>query len=178
MGGSLLNTVAKYQDQRFNTSLTAGAQNGSLNRQEFVALNAEANGINAMQAQFAEGGINDREAAILRQRQERYDDQFQAYSHGDYHPGVRANNPAAARQLNQAGAIYDGIQSGSLTTGESNDLLREQRSIAQQGGRAANDGFSPLERWGLDRRLDQSASHIFEARHNWDRGPSPFPGCF
>ena len=100
MGGALrIAGQVISMEQRETGALTQGAQNGSLNRQEFVALNAERNGINAMRAQFSEGGINQFEQAILNQRNERYDDQFQAYTHGDYHPGVRATNGAASRQV-------------------------------------------------------------------------------
>lgn len=172
--GGVINGIS--MEQRYNGALTQGAQNGSLNRQEFVALNAERNGINEMRAQFSEGGINKFEQAILNQRSERYEDQFQAYSQGDYHPGVRATNGAASRQVGQAGAIYDGLQNGSLSARESNQLLGEQRGIATQAGQYSHGGgINPLENWSLNHRLDRSADHIFEARHNWER---QLPGWF
>jgi len=161
---------AQQNDLRFNGAAALGARDGSLNRNEFIALAGEANEITALRARYAEGGVSTFEQAILDARTQRYDHMYQAFRHGDYHPQFNPANPLVARQLSQAGRIYDGIQDGSLTGGESVNLLREQRGVAHQAGVGLRDGYlNFFERAALSDRLDHSSGHIFSARHNWHR---------
>lgn len=161
---------AQMNDLRFNGAAVMGARDGSLNRHEFIALAGEANEITALRARFAEGGISAFEQAVLDARTQRYDQMYQGFRHGDYHPQFNPANPLVAQQLAQAGRIYDGIQDGSLTGAESVNLLREQRGIANQAGVGLRNGhLNFFERAGLQERLDQSSGHIFTARHNWNR---------
>jgi len=173
MGGLVPNDSA-----RFNIQMTQGVQSGRLNRDEFLALSATNNGLSEMRGQFAKDGISVGEQLMLNQAADRFERMEMAYMNGDYHPTVRTKNPEAARQMAQSGAIFDGLQSGSLNTNESVRLLGEQTNIAELSGRLNQGGLNPYERWGLNQRLDQAGSNIFEMRHNWDRGNSPFPGCF
>jgi hypothetical protein len=172
--------------QRNNDNLTWGAKAGTLNKDEFVNLGSYMNETNRLRGLYEEGGVSPGERAALADRQRQYDQMYQRYSFGDYHPMNIPSDGIEARQNNQLGRMYDGAASGRLTRGESNGLLNQQQGIShqqgnyQQHGSWWNNGLNPQERGALHNRLDQSSNDIHHMKHNWstDRNTPNWWGRF
>ena len=82
-----------------------------------------------------------------------------------FSPGINA------REDHKQERIYEGLQSGQLTTQEFNRLEREQAGIQAAEGRMRADGhLDPRERARLNAMLDRSSGHIYRARHNNQAG--------
>jgi hypothetical protein len=71
------------------------------------------------------------------------------------------------REANQQRRINQGIRSGSLTSGETYRLQRQQANINAQEARFKSDGrFTRRERNVINHRLNRSSKHIYRAKHN------------
>ncbi|MCE1247315.1 MAG: hypothetical protein LWY06_11780 [Firmicutes bacterium] len=156
-----------------NDKLTWGAKAGTINKDEFVNLGSYMNETNRLRGIYEKGGLNPEERAKLADRQQQYDQMYQRYSYGDYHPMNIPSNGIEARQNNQLGRIYDGAAKGNLTRGETNGLLNQQQGISklqgnfQQQGSWWNSRLNAGERNSLNNKLDDSSDNINKLKHNW-----------
>ena len=160
--------------QRYNNdALTWGVKAGYINKNEFLSLGNYMNETNRLRGLYEEGGISPQERAVLAQRQKTYDQMYQRYMYGDYHPRTTAQDDIQQRQLNQMGSMYNGLRNGQITMGEGQGLLQEQQGISrlkgnyQQQGSWFNNRLNFAERSSLHNRLNQSGRNIHQAQNNW-----------
>lgn len=134
IGTSITNFAAQAADQELmihNFSLARGARNGSLNREEFLELNSESNGMTQLRDTFSKDGTTPEEQQLLDARQLAYMSKLDQYRNGDFKPAVPSSNPYDKAQNEQAGNIYDGIREGNVDLSEANRLLTMQRDMAK-----------------------------------------------
>lgn len=157
-----------------SNSLINGVKNGSLNKQEFNSLNMYNLETERLREQMSKDGLSRKEQKTLNRREKQYNKMYEKYSHGDYHPTTNARNDIQQRQLGQSSSIYDGLSNGSITRGEGNHLLGNQKGIAGQMGRFQQyGGINPWERGTLHNMLNQSGRQINGAQNNWARDFRP-----
>jgi hypothetical protein len=84
-----------------------------------------------------------------------------ALAQGNYSPGINA------REARQQARLYQGVDSGRLTPGETKRLERQQgRILATEARMKADGNFTGRERAKVQRRLNRSSRHIYRAKHN------------
>lgn len=133
-GGPITNFSQQAMEQQlalYNVLLLRGADNGSLNRDEFIDLNSDQNAIAQLRDSFEKSdGISPEEQLLLDARQLAYANKLQKYREGDYQP-VPNEATLADKELNEAaGEIYDGVREGTVSGQEGMQLLYSQREIA------------------------------------------------
>jgi uncharacterized membrane protein YebE (DUF533 family) len=81
-----------------------------------------------------------------------------------------STNDIDRRQAQQEQRIRSGVRDGSLTRGETRQLVEEQRRIQQLEGRAKADGrIDAREAAEIRRAQDAASKHIYQERHDSDR---------
>lgn len=77
-------------------------------------------------------------------------------------------NSVNDRLYNQQQRVYQGVQNGSLTTQEYQNLERRDDAITAQYYRDRRDGrgLTPAERWRLQQRLDRQSQRIYRNKHD------------
>ncbi len=74
-----------------------------------------------------------------------------------------------ARQARQANRIEQGVRNGSLTRGETANLVNEQRNIQALERNAKRDGYiDPGERRQLQAAQDRASRNIRADKHDFD----------
>lgn len=133
-GMGITNFSAQAMDQQlaiYNQVLLKGAENKSLNKEEFVDLNSDQNANAQLRDTFQKSeGISPEEKTMLDARQLAYSNKLDKYRQGDFKP-VPNEATLADKALNeQAGKIYDGVAEGTISRPEGGALLSTQRDIA------------------------------------------------
>lgn len=119
--------------------MVSGARSGELNPAEFGKLNHIANDISFTQ------NLEDTRCECrantprLRELRSEYQQSYEMFRHGDYHPEPMVGDPLQRATHNQGQRIYNSIQRGNVKGGyNALDQQREILSIA--GSRVASDG--------------------------------------
>ena len=87
--------------------------------------------------------------------------------YGNHVPQHRFEQHVDRRQARQWDRITNGMDSGELSRGEAERLMRSQRRIAHMESRFERDGYvSPRERRKLERALNRTSKRIRRAKHN------------
>ncbi|MEW6277107.1 MAG: hypothetical protein AB1758_00690 [Candidatus Eremiobacterota bacterium] len=167
-------------DQR-SARLIAGVQSGALNADEFRELQMMVNGQSqqtgqgvSVEGDYAPGmlGMVQRDQAESRahfedmsQAQARFDELYEEYTHGDYHPTTYPENGVESREMEQIDSLYEGLTNGSVTAEEARVVLSTQRDASFQLGVAEQDGtVTGQESSGVHTRLNDAAAQLDRAR--------------
>ena len=80
---------------------------------------------------------------------------------------ARADGPVRHRQKDQAARIHQGVESGTLTKGETTALKHEQHDINQDRRQALADGkMTKPEARHLTHEQNRASHHIHRLKHN------------
>lgn len=156
-----------------NDALNYGAKAGYINRDEYVNLGNYMNETNRLKGIYEKNGLSPQERETLANRQRQYDQMYQRFSYGDFHPRTTARDGIQGRQLNQLNRTYSGLRNGSVTMNEGQNLLQQQQGISRQkgvyqrSGSWGNNRLNFYERNALHNRLDNSSYNINRSRNNW-----------
>ncbi|NOT18291.1 MAG: hypothetical protein HOP20_09545 [Sulfuriferula sp.] len=78
-------------------------------------------------------------------------------------------------QYNQAQRIHQGVQSGSLTRQEAQNLAQQQHQIRAEERSYKSDGrYTPAERQDVHQDLQQASGNIYQEKHDAARVPSRY----
>jgi hypothetical protein len=168
-GAPITNFSMQAMDQQlaiYNQLLLKGAENGKLNKEEFVDLNSDQNANAQLRDTFQKSeGLSPEEKTMLDARQLAYSNKLDKYRQGDFKP-VPNEATLADKALNeQAGLIYDGVKEGTISRPEGGQLLGAQRDIA-----AKSLSANPVDQ-KLD--LDTQAMDIKDARREKEAASTP-----
>lgn len=167
--------------QHRSAALIAGVQSGNINADEFrelqMLINRQAQaGGNGVQvsgefgndppgmAQADQAATNAIHEDML-EAQAQFDQLYQEYTHGDYHPSTFAENGVESREIQQIDSLYEGLTNGSVTTDEGRAVLNAQVGASYQLGRAESDGqVDESERLGVHDALDRAGAMLQVSR--------------
>jgi len=157
----------KQQDRIAN-----GIGNGSLTSNESSALEKKETQINQEERDMKSmdnGHLTAADRATLQQQQNQVSKQITADKHN---ASVQNPNPTTGfgkRRENQQDRIAQGVKSGQLTAGETNQLESKEAHISQevQKDRAANGGtMTTAERQQVKQQQRQLSKQIHKDKHN------------
>jgi len=142
-----VNAVA-WQD----VTLTELAREGSLNRDEYVALSGRQNELARLSGELAaDGAIDEYERARLATLRTGFQEELARYRVGDEHPLAGGQT-----QDRQAAFLYDQIAAGRLTREQALSLRMQMSGSNFANGREQADGLSlPRRTANAEERLGQ-----------------------
>lgn len=129
------------------------AFDGSLNRDEFVALSATQNDFNRVLAKYSSDGILDQgERMDLARRRNAFRQQLADYRENDCRPVTREGKKGlAGREDKQSAMLYDLIASGKISPEQAQNLRDQMRIASQHEG--VEEANAP---WALDERVESA----------------------
>ena len=173
------------RQERQQSRIYNGVQNGSLNRRETARLGKQQYALNQKEARYrASGdGMSNSERARLQKQQNQMSQNIYQQKHDGqgYNPGPNpgpnpghSNNPGHSlydvnqTQQNQANRINSGVQNGSLTAQEAARLQSQQAQFAAREAsmRASGNGLSVQERARLDNQQDRMSQNIYQQKND------------
>lgn len=189
MGGANAASLAQLAltGQR-SSVLIAGVQSGQINADEFRELQmminrqAEAGGqgvqLTGEYADDVRGRVFADQAATraiqgdMLEAQAQFDQLYQEYTHGDYHPSTFPEGGVESREIQQIDSLYEGMKDGSVTGDEARGVLSTQVTASFSLGRAESDGqVDEPERGFVHEQLNRAAAMLNMAR----TGELPLP---
>ncbi len=166
--------------------LLRDATAGTLNKGEFLSLDSRANFLEEKRAQFLQDGrLSADEAQELGQLEQQFQDKYAEYRSRDVNVAFgdlgsrQAPNPVYAlreRHHQQAGDLYDRLQSGEVSDEEAvRTLLRNRGERRQLGSRLPDD--SPLSGARPDNSIGPRRQHVPQDAYlpGWSAQPSTGP---
>lgn len=164
-----------------SSELVAAVQSGQINADEFRELQmminrqAQAGGQGAsVSGQFGDdlpGQVQYDQAVSgavqqdMLEAQAQFDQLYQEYLHGDYHPSTYAENGVESREIAQIDSLYEGMQNGSVSGDEARVVLETQVSASFNLGRAQSDGqVSESENAAVHEMVNQAGAQLTMAR--------------
>lgn len=182
MGGAGATALAQLAltEQR-SAVLIKGVQSGEINADEFRELQmlinrqAESGGKGVdLSGEYADdqyGRIFADQAesrAIMEdmgEAQVQFDQLYQEYTHGDYHPSTFPEDGVESREVQQIDSLYEGLKNGSVTGDEGRAVLANQVSASFVLGRAGSDGqVDESERVVVHEKLNTAGAMLSTAR--------------
>lgn len=183
IGGANAAGMAQFAltEQR-SATLIAGVQSGQINADEFrelqMLVNRQAeeggNGVE-ISGEYADdvyGRVFADQAATraihedLHEAQTQFDQLYQEYTYGDYHPSTYPENGVEAREVQQIDSLYEGLKDGSVTTNEARAVLGTQVGASFLLGRAGLDGqVEESERAQVHEQLNRAGGMLSLARN-------------
>jgi hypothetical protein len=182
MGGASATGIAQLAltEQR-SAVLLQGVQSGQINADEFRELQmlinrqAEAGGKgvelsgeypdSTIGKAFADQATTRAIQEDMGEAQAQFDQLYQEYTHGDYHPSTFPEDGVESRQVQQIDSLYEGLKNGSVTGDEARAVLGTQVWASFFLGKAQSDGqLDESERVDVHERLDTAGAMLNTAR--------------
>lgn len=150
-GAGQWQSIAQRQ-QDLDRRIDLGVRNGALTRREADQLRAQFRQIAVVEANYRQGGLDQREIADLDRRFDLLNASIRVESNDSQQRGGRDQN-FNQRQAELDHMIDKGQRDGALTQREANRLRREFRELAALEARYRAGGLDDGERADLDRRF-------------------------
>ena len=125
-------------------SLAGLAQQGSLNKNEFVNLSAQQNELARLSGEYAaDGVVTDQERAKLNALRSRFQQDLAMFRTGDYNPATQEGRKGiAGTQDRQSAFLFDNIRNGNLTPAQALNLRQQMSASAFSQGIEGASGAS------------------------------------
>jgi hypothetical protein len=180
IGGMVRQGQVNQQQSNFNSQLAGGVRNGSINRDEFMALEKFDQQTHQLEGQFLKDGqLSSEEKRMLDSRMLQSKQMMNNYTGGDFHPFTAGpRNQLDARRDSQLLQTYSGIRDGSLagpgifSRDEGARALDGIGNVSTARGKGAiNLPFGGHVYPDFNRMLDGSQNNINNLRNNWRNSP-------